>query len=135
MTHSARAATAANDNAPQRIAVTGSLRHGDASFPAHELEDFIEYDLKFGRAQPEYPTSEDTQLKAGGTAIKFIDETGRQVWAAVIPESGDNCYAYRWRVELYRYKNEAYSALVRAQPAYVVCDYDDYYDDDYEVAA
>ncbi|RUM99019.1 hypothetical protein EET67_05100 [Pseudaminobacter arsenicus] len=126
---------AANDNKPQQINVTGHLRHEGVWFPAYDLAEFIEYDLKFGRAQPEYPISEDTRLQAGGTAIKFFDHSGRQAWAAVIPESGDNCYAEEWRVELYRYKSEAYSALERAQSAYVVCDYDDVYDDDYEDAA
>jgi hypothetical protein len=129
---------AANDNNPQKLKVGGILRHRGIPFHASELALFIKYDLKFGNPIYEYPTSEDGLLRSGGSAIRFYDENGRQLWVAVIAEAGNEDYADKWRLEIYRYKHEACGALEKAHKKYVVidpADEDGADDDNYGFAA
>lgn len=101
----------ASDTSPAQIAVSGELRHGRTWFPAASLDLFIEHDLWFGNPKPTYSTSEDTQLTTDGAILRFVEQSGKQIWVAVIPIHGDDHCVDEWRSEIYRYKREAVAAL------------------------
>ncbi len=131
--HASPIPKAANDNTPQQHTPTKTVCHDGVWIGSHEIELFIEYDLKFGRPQPEYPTCEDTLLPEGGVLIPFLDANRHRFWVAAIPEVIGSGFAYEWRIEIYKKKIEAATALRRSIEQAITDD--DYWADADEDAA